>query len=64
MKIIEKRQMDTLISYLTPYLKDLSVSAPEYGTCGIDITFHAGRPVKVVKTVGISLKPDNAGREI
>jgi histidinol-phosphate/aromatic aminotransferase/cobyric acid decarboxylase-like protein len=44
---------DAIISHV----KDVLSPIPEYGTCGIEITFHDGKPVKITKTVGISLKP-------
>jgi hypothetical protein len=43
---------------LLPHFLEIIQSAPAYGFCGITITFHDGRPVKVEKNVGISIKPD------
>jgi hypothetical protein len=38
---------------------ELLQAAPKYGFCGIDIVFHDGRPVKIEKKYGISLKPED-----
>jgi hypothetical protein len=40
------------------YLVELMKEAPEFGSCNLDVTFHAGKLVKVIKTIGISVKPE------
>ncbi|MDR2004378.1 MAG: hypothetical protein LBQ74_15220 [Prevotella sp.] len=50
---------NALHEYLAPYFTDLVEAAPSYGWCGIIITFHDGKPVKIEKNVGISIKPES-----
>jgi hypothetical protein len=45
-----------LLEVLLPHITELIGSAPEYGSCGIDVVFHAGRIVRVEKRTGISLQ--------
>jgi hypothetical protein len=49
---------ETLLAAISPYLKKMVDSAPEYGYCGIDIVFHAGKPVKIEQKSGVYLKPE------
>jgi hypothetical protein len=46
-----------LLTALYPYFMDIVEQAPQYGSCGIDIVFHAGRPVRIEKKIGISVQP-------
>jgi hypothetical protein len=48
-----------LYTVIEPYVLELLEAAPKYGFCGIDIVFHDGRPVKIEKKYGISLKPED-----
>jgi hypothetical protein len=48
-----------LYSAISPYVLELLQMAPRYGCCGINIVFHDGRPVKIEKNYGISLKADD-----
>jgi hypothetical protein len=53
-------------SLVLQHVEDIlkSRAAPEYGTFGVDITFHAGVPVKISKTISVSLKPPEATKQI
>jgi hypothetical protein len=48
-----------LYSVIEPYFLDLLQSAPRYGSCGIDIVFHDGKPVKIEKRCGVTFKPED-----
>jgi hypothetical protein len=45
-----------ILNDLLPYLTDLARESPEYGSCGVDFVFHAGRIVRVEKRVGVSVQ--------
>jgi hypothetical protein len=49
---------DTLVSYFVDIIRE----APAYGWCGIDLTFHGGKVVKVEKRVGISVKGETSSQ--
>jgi hypothetical protein len=53
-----------LYSVISPYVLELLQTAPKYGSCGIDIVFHDGRPVKIEKKCGISFRPDDIMVEV
>jgi hypothetical protein len=46
-----------LYSAIEPYILEMLKKAPEYGSCGIDLTLHCGRLVKIELRNGINLKP-------
>jgi hypothetical protein len=47
-----------LYEKVLPYLVELLKSAPKYGYCGIEISFHDGRLVKIEKRCGVTLKTE------
>jgi hypothetical protein len=56
--VIVDHTEDMLISHFVNIIRD----APAYGWCGIDLTFHDGRVVKVEKRIGISIKEEAPSR--
>jgi hypothetical protein len=52
----EKRALS--VSEISLYFNEILKSAPSYGWCGMNVTFHDGRPVKIEKNVCISIKPE------
>jgi hypothetical protein len=57
------RSVPELYALISPYVMELLQTAPKYGFCGIDIVFHDGRPVKIDKRYGISLKGESLDLE-
>jgi hypothetical protein len=49
---------EELLTALTPHIMEIIRQAPRYGSCGIDITFHAGKLVRIEKKVGVSILPN------
>jgi hypothetical protein len=46
-----------------PQFTKLIDTAPQYGYCQITVTFHAGKAVRVDKSISVSIKPDYEGEE-
>jgi hypothetical protein len=58
--VVSKGQV---VSELMDYFTEVLSKAPKYGWCGLSITFHDGRPVKVEKNIGISIKSNSGEKE-
>jgi hypothetical protein len=62
MNILEKKDTSTskvkaLLEGIEPTILDLLRRAPEFGSCGLDIVFHDGKPTRITTTIGVSVKP-------
>jgi hypothetical protein len=53
---------DELLAQITPYLKELLRSAPQFGTAGITLVFHEGEISRVDCSASVQRKPRAGGR--
>jgi hypothetical protein len=61
--LLSKGSKDSaMMADLASYFADILKSAPDYGWCGMTITFHDGHPVKIEKSVSVSIKPGDKGK--
>jgi hypothetical protein len=50
-------KVEVLRKEIEPMMLDILRRAPEFGSCGLDIVFHDGKPTRITTTVGVSVKP-------
>jgi len=48
---------DELLAQAIPYLKELFSNAPQFGTAGISMVFHAGEITRVDVSASVQRKP-------